>query len=579
MKQQLQNLVYDSLKQLSLDEHSSCSKENILIEKTRDKQHGDFSANVAMVLAKVVKQNPRDLAGEIIKKIKNPGFIDRIEVAGPGFINFYLRQNAYHYVINEILSKKDNYGRSDYGQGQSVLVEFVSANPTGPLHIGHGRGAAYGEAVSNLLKAVGYQVEKEYYINDAGRQIDILALSIWLRYLALNDVDITFPEYAYQGEYIADIAAELQSAEEKKLVRDITALDPDNEPDPDRQLDIAIKFMKTVLDENEYEHVLDFGLKIILGGIRKDLEAFGITFDNWFSERELMKTDIINECVEHLKSSNYIYENEGAQWFRSTSLGDEKDRVIIRDNGQSTYFASDIAYHKNKYDRGYNKLIDIWGADHHGYIERVKAAIKAINNDPDKLEIRLVQFATLYRGKEKIQMSTRSGQYVTLEELREEIGNDAARFFYVMRKSEQHLEFDLELAKSQSNDNPVYYVQYAHARICSVLKQLNEKGFSHKQDKTPGAMELLEDQHEINLLTRLADYPEIINSAAITYAPHQLCFYLRDLATDFHTYYNACQFIVDDDSLRNARITLILCVRHVISNGLMLLGVSAPETM
>ena len=318
MKQQLQNLVYDSLKQLSLEENSSCSKENILIEKTRDRQHGDFSSNIAMVLAKPLKQNPRDLAGEIINKISDSDFIDRIEVAGPGFINFFLKQNAYHFVVNEILTKKDSYGCSDFGQGYSVLVEFVSANPTGPLHIGHGRGAAYGEVVSSLLKAIGYRVEKEYYVNDAGRQIDILALSIWLRYLEMNNVELSFPEKAYQGDYIANIASELQSSRDNKLVRDISTLESGNETDPDRQLDIAIQFMKSALDEDEYEYILDFGLKIILDGIRNDLEAFGITCDNWFSERSLVDNDDIAGCIAALESSGEVYTKDGAKWFRST---------------------------------------------------------------------------------------------------------------------------------------------------------------------------------------------------------------------------------------------------------------------
>jgi arginyl-tRNA synthetase len=579
LKHQLQNIVFDALEQLSLDDVTPQTADIIQIEKTRDKQHGDFSSNIAMVLAKAIEKNPRELADKIAQSITSSDLIERVEVAGPGFINFFLTQKAYHFVINEILTEEDKFGYSDFGQAESVLIEFVSANPTGPLHIGHGRGAAYGEAVANLLKATGYHVDKEYYVNDAGRQMDILILSIWLRYLEIHKIKIDFPEQAYKGEYIIHIASELKSEKGNILIRDISALESKSEADFDKQLDNAIKFLKLELDEEEYEYVLDLGLNKILEDIRTDLEEFGITYDNWFSERELLNTNLINECVQQLQSHSHIYEQEGAQWFRSSELGDEKDRVIIRDNGQSTYFASDIAYHKAKFDRGYSKIIDIWGADHHGYIARVKAALKAMDEEPEKLEILLVQFASLYRGKEKVQMSTRSGQFVTLKELREEIGNDAARFFYVMRKNEQHLDFDLELAKSESNDNPVYYIQYAHARICSVLKQLNEKGFNYTVKKTIGDLALLKEPHELDLLTLLAQFPEIVHSSATNYAPHQVCYYLRDLAYAFHTYYNACQFLVDNESLRNARITLICSVRQVIRNGLALLGVSAPETM
>jgi len=579
LKQQLQIIIFDAIERLSQDDITPQTADKIQIEKTRDKQHGDFSSNIAMVLAKAIDKNPRELADIIAQNITRSDLIDRVEVAGPGFINLFLTQKAYHFVINEILTKEDKFGYSDYGQAESILIEFVSANPTGPLHIGHGRGAAYGEAVANLLKAIGYHVDKEYYVNDAGRQMDILTLSIWLRYLEIHKIKIDFPEQAYKGEYVIHIASELKSEKGNTLLRDVSVFESNSEANLDKQLDNAIKFIKSELDEKEYEYIQTFGLNKILEDIRTDLEEFGITYDNWFSERTLLNTNQINECVQQLQSHGYIYEQDGAQWFRSSELGDEKDRVIIRANSQSTYFASDIAYHKNKLDRNYNKIIDIWGADHHGYIARVKAALKAMDEDPEKLEILLVQFASLYRGKEKVQMSTRSGQFVTLKELREEIGNDAARFFYVMRKNEQHLDFDLELAKSESNDNPVYYIQYAHARICSVLKQLNVKGFSYTAKKTTGDLALLKEQHELDLLTRLAQYPEIVYSAATNYAPHQISYYLRDLANEFHTYYNACQFLVDDESLRNARVTLICSVRQVIHNGLSLLGVSAPETM
>jgi arginyl-tRNA synthetase len=468
---------------------------------------------------------------------------------------------------------------------KKVQVEFVSANPTGPLHVGHGRGAAYGSVVSSLLKAVGFDVHREYYVNDAGRQMDILATSVWLRYLELLGESFTFPSNGYRGEYIRDIAAELQQKHGDSFLRKADAVFdgvPTDEPqggDKEAHIDGLTQQAKQLLGAADYRTVFDIGLNAILGDIRDDLAEFGAEYDEWFSERSLVESGVVDGAIETLKSADMLYQDNGAWWFRSTAFGDEKDRVVVRDNGQATYFASDIAYHLHKYQRGFDQIIDIWGADHHGYIPRVNAAVQALKQDADKLKVLLVQFAVLYRGTEKVGMSTRSGEFVTLRELREEVGNDAARFFYVLRSADQHMDFDLELAKSQSNDNPVYYVQYAHARVCSVFRQLAERGIDWDQKAGFASLELLSTDHEQALLTMLARYPEVLELAAVNYTPHVLAHYLMDLARDFHTYYNAYQFISDDIALTQSRLTLIAAVRQVIANGLGLMGVSAPQTM
>lgn len=582
MKHHLQELLNAALDQLRQQDGLTLYIDNdVKIEKTRDNQHGDFATNIAMVLAGQAHCNPRELANKIAQNIPKSDLVEKTEVAGPGFINFFLSKHSYFGIINDILNAGEKFGCSDLGKGEPILIEFVSANPTGPLHIGHGRGAAYGAAVANLLEAVGYKVDREYYVNDAGRQMDILAASLWLRYLQLCGLEITLPVNAYQGEYIKIIAQKIFSEKGKSLRYNISDQDilKYSESDDEKQLDELIKYTKTTLGETNYIYIFDQGLNEILDEIRTDLQEFGITFNNWYSERSLLSGNRVNDCITQLKDSGHLYEENGALWFRSSDFGDEKDRVVVRDNGQTTYFASDIVYHKLKFERGYTRAIDIWGADHHGYIARIKAALSALGTDPEKLDILLVQFATLYRGNEKIQMSTRSGQFVTLKELREEVGKDATRYFYIMRKSEQHLDFDLELAKSQSNDNPVYYIQYAYARICSVLRQMHEKGFDFTPQAGNADINLLTEPQEQALLVNLAGYPEIVHTAAINYEPHHIAYYLRDLANEFHTYYNACQFLVDSKQLRNARISLIFVVRQVIRNGLKLLGVSAPETM
>ncbi len=586
MKEQIQRLISKALEQIVAD--GALPKDALqepIIERARDSQHGDFASNIALVLAKAARSKPRDLAEKIVAALPESAGVSRVEIAGPGFINFYLSPDAYHAVVPAILSAGYEYGRSEKGAGERVQVEFVSANPTGPLHVGHGRGAAYGAVVADLLQAVGYDVHREYYVNDAGRQMDILGTSVWLRYLELCDEDIAFPLNGYKGDYIWDIAATLHRENGDQYhhtAEEVFDGVPQDEPqggDKEAHIDGLIANAKRLLGDNRYRFVFELGLNTILDDIRDDLELFGVRYDEWYSERTLMESGAVNKAIERLRAAGHVYEKGGALWFRSTDFGDEKDRVVERDNGQTTYFASDIAYHMDKLERGFDRVIDVWGADHHGYVPRVKAALEALGYDPSRLDVLLVQFANLYRAGEKVQMSTRSGSFVTLRELRKEVGADAARFFYVMRKCEQHLDFDLDLAKSQSSDNPVYYVQYAHARVCSVLRQAAEKKISIEISSGTTNLEKLIEDHELQLLKALSRYPEVVESSALNQEPHQLSHYLRDLANDFHTYYNAHQFLVDDEGLRDARIKLILAVRQTLRNGLNLLGVSAPETM
>ena len=587
MKEDIEQLLLQSVSALQAD--GTLPEDiapKIMVTRTKDPSHGDFACNIAMMLAKPAGMNPRELAGKIVAALPANNAIDKTDIAGPGFINFFLTADSTSSIIPQILEMGERFGHSDIGKGEKIQLEFVSANPTGPIHVGHGRGAAYGATVASLMRASGYEVDCEYYVNDAGRQMHILATSIWIRYLQENGLELPFPSNGYKSEdYIYDIALELKAAHRDSLVHDTDALMSDipaDEPDggdKEEHIDALIDRARALLGDDGYRTVFDAGLESILGGICEDLADFGVEFQTWYSEQSLADRGLIDKAVAQLTDAGYTYEKEGALWFRSTDFGDEKDRVIIRDNGQGTYFASDIAYHLDKFDRGYDRAINIWGADHHGYIPRVKAALKALGRDEDKLDILMVQFAILYRGGEMVQMSTRSGSFVTLSELREEIGNDAARFFYVMRKCEQHMDFDLDLAKSQSNENPVYYIQYAHARVCSVLGQLGDKGYEYDAALGNQHLDLLTEKHETDLITAITAFPETIARAATQAEPHSVVHYLRDLANQFHTYYNAHQFIVEDAALRNARLNLISAVRTVINNGLHLLGVSAPESM
>ena len=582
MKDQLQDLLKKCIQDLINEGLINEMPPKVRLDHTKDKSHGDYATNIALMLAKQAKTSPLELAKVIVNQLEDASFIKKTEIAGPGFINFFLSDASSTSIVSEIIELGEMYGKSEIGKGQSILLEYVSANPTGPLHVGHGRGAAYGATVSNLLRNIGFKVDNEYYVNDAGRQMDILTVSIFLRYLSLCGEQIRFPDNGYQGQYINDIADSIvvESGESFKQSADIVfeniCKDGIEGGDKESHIDELIVRAKDLLGDN-FQTIFQVGIESILGGIKDDLADFGVRFEKWFSEQSLIDSGLSESCITRLKDSGYIYKKDGALWFKTTNYGDEKDRVVVRDNGNHTYFASDIAYHLEKLERGYDKIINVWGADHHGYIPRVKASIGALGHKPDKLEILLVQFANLYRGGQKVQMSTRSGSFVTLEDLRKEVGNDAARFFYILRKSEQHMDFDLDLAKSKTNENPVFYIQYAHARICSVFRQANEKGFeSNLEDAN---LSLLTEEVEKNILRELSRYKSVIESAAIQYEPHQLAYYLRDLATQFHSYYNACTFILEDQDLTQARLSLIHAAKQILRNGLSILGVGAPESM
>ena len=584
MKENIESLLEQALDVL-ITNGLIKTKPALQITRTKDAAHGDFTCNIAMILAKQAGKPPRDVAKAVIDALDTDKSIEKIEIAGPGFINFFLVQESTLNIISDIISAGDRFGESNTANKEKVQIEFVSANPTGPLHVGHGRGAAYGATLASLMRAVGFDVDCEYYVNDAGRQMNILATSVWLRYLEACGIEFTFPVNGYKGDYIFDIANTIKSEHgdsfvfsAEKIFQDIHTDETDG-GDKEKHIDDLITRAKHLLGTNNYNIVFKTGLNSILDDIRRDLEEFGVPYDNWYSEQTLADHGLIDNAVEQLQMAGHVEERNGALWFISTKFGDEKDRVIIRDNGQPTYFASDIAYHMDKFARGYQRVINIWGADHHGYVARVKAAIGALGQDQDKLDILLVQFANLYRHGERVQMSTRSGSFVTLRELREEVGTDAARFFYVMRKCEQHMDFDLDLAKSQSNDNPVYYIQYAHARICSVIGQLTEKQLKHDIENGFKNLNLLTEKHETDLLSKLAAYTDIVHKAAFNAEPHLLVHYLRELATLLHSYYNAHQFINENANLHDARFNLIIATKQILFNGLTLLGVSAPIKM
>ncbi len=549
----------------------------VVLERPKSLQHGDYASSLAMQLAKPMKRNPREIAQALVEALPASPFLDKAEVAGAGFVNLHLKPAAKQRVVRAALENGPVFGRVNPGRGRKVQVEFVSANPTGPLHVGHGRGAAYGASLSSLLEAAGYSVAREYYVNDAGRQMDILALSAWMRYLEISGAPLSFPLNAYQGDYVRDMARQLREAQGQRYLHPADAVlhgVPSSEADPEAHLDGLIANAKRLLGA-DYASLHDFVLTEQLSDCRNDLLEFGVTFDSWFSEKSLFDSGLVVRVVEKLAKSGHLFQKEGATWFRSTDFGDEKDRVVQRENGQYTYFASDIAYHLNKYERGFDRVINVWGADHHGYIARVKGALQALGLDPDRLTIALVQFAVLYRNGKKASMSTRAGEFVTLRELRNEVGNDAARFFYVLRKSDQHLDFDLDLAKSQSNDNPVYYIQYAHARVCSVMEQWGR----NPAELVNADLTSLVEEQELQILQKLLDYPEQIEGAARELAPHLLAFYLKDLAGGFHSYYNSTRLLVEDDRIKLARLALAAAIRQVLRNGLEILGVGAPDRM
>ncbi|MBI2308185.1 MAG: arginine--tRNA ligase [Rhodocyclales bacterium] len=562
----------------------------IVLDRPKQAAHGDFASNLALQIAKGLKRAPRDVAQQLLAELPASPWLAKAEIAGPGFINFTLQPAAKLKVVSDVLAAGAGFGRSTAGKKQKVQVEFVSANPTGPLHVGHGRGAAYGASLSSLLAFAGWDVTREYYVNDAGRQMDILGLSTWLRYLELHGEQVPFPPNAYQGDYVRDMARQMQLAHRDKYVKsaaDVLAGTPglpdteraDDEAKNQRELhlDALIANAKALLGE-DWAYVHNHALTEQLADCRDDLEEFGVHFEVWFSEKALYDTGLVARCIERMEQAGHIYLQDGAKWFRSTAFGDEKDRVVQRENGLFTYFASDIAYHLNKFERGFDKVINIWGADHHGYIPRVSGALKALDLDADKLHVALVQFAVLYRNGQKASMSTRSGEFVTLRDLRREVGNDACRFFYVLRKSDQHLDFDLDLAKSQSNENPVYYIQYAHARICSVLNTWTEAG-GDEAALAQADLARLDNPRELAIAAKLAEFPEIIAAAAADLAPHAVAFYLKDLAAEFHSWYNAERMLVDDVALKDARVALAAAVRQTIRNGMAILGVSCPASM
>ena len=565
MKEQLQALLKQTLTSLVCKGTLESMPDNIRLDHSKDKTQGDFASNIAMVLSKQAGCAPRELAQKIVANFPDSAEVEKIEIAGPGFINFFMSQRSNASVVEDIIKQGETYALSSVGAGQRILLEFVSANPTGPLHVGHGRGAAYGATVCNLLRAVGYEVDNEYYVNDAGRQMDILVTSVYLRFVETDK----FPDNGYQGDYILDIAKQISGVERLDIFTDVCKDERDG-GDKEKYIDNLIANCKKMLGK-DYKKIFDLVITEILGDIKADLSEFGVNYQQWFSEQSLVESGLSQTTVQALQASGHIYEKNGALWFKTTDFGDDLDRVIVRDNGLHTYFVSDIAYHREKFERGYDKIINIWGADHHGYIARVKASIKALGFDESKLEVLLVQFVNLYRKGEKVAMSTRSGSFITLKELREEVGNDAARFFYILRKSEQHMDFDLDLAKSKTNENPVFYIQYAHARICSVLNKA--------QSNEVADLSLLNNEYEQALIKQLSRYADTMKNSALNYEPHILAYYLCDLASDFHSYYNNCDFLIENKALQASRLELVKATQQVIKNGLGLLGVSTPEKM
>jgi len=597
MKHIVANLLNDAL--ATLPELAAAAADlsvETTVERTRDASHGDFASNVAMRLAKPLKKSPREIAASIVAALGDNQQITKVEIAGPGFINFHLSPSAFHAELKTILDRGADYGRKPKKDAPRILLELISANPTGPLHVGHGRLAAYGASVGNLLEAAGFPVHREYYVNDAGRQMDILGASVWLRWLQAGGVEVPFPKAGYRGEYIKDIAAEIDT---RGIA--IPALDDVLDGLPEDGTDVASDATQEARDANKalqetciealikkavllagdegFDRIRQQSLESILADIKDDLAEFGVTFDRWYSEQDLTRSGRIDDALAVLEERGMLYEKDGASWFPATKFGDEKDRVVTRANGIRTYFASDIAYHFDKRERGFDHLIDILGADHHGYIKRLQAGLEAMGYKGSDLEVELMQFVTLYRGGQKMQMSTRSGEFDTLRQLRAEVGNDAARFYYVMRSNDQHLDFDLDVASTQSNDNPVYYIQYAHARIARVFQKASELHMHWDQENGYANLGKLTATQEKLLMSAMSRYPEIIELAAKNRAPQTMVHYLRDLVSDFHSSYNAHKVLVDDADLRDARLTLYAAVKCVVANGLAILGVSAPDQM
>ena len=589
MKEELKKSLHQALKSLGKEHNINLSETKIEVKENKEKKFGDFSSNLALTLSKILSKPPRDIAEMLLNELGEKDFIDRMEIAGPGFINFFLSHASRTEILKTINKEKEKFGFSTKkkAEKESVLIEYVSSNPTGPLHVGHGRGAAFGSVLASMLKAIGHQVDEEYYVNDQGRQTEILSLSVWLRYLEIFNQVSLFPNNCYQGAYIESLAKDLKKNKDKKYcienkigkeVSQLLSLDLTEE-----ELDSLIAKSKKVLKKG-FEEIKTFALESILQNIEGDLKAFGVEHNKWFKESSMFRSSktsvsLISEALDSLESKKRVYEKDGALWFKSTDFGDEKDRVVKRENGATTYFASDIAYHANKFDRGYSKIINVWGADHHGYLPRVNAAMSALGEDIDKFEVIFIQFANLIRGGKKLSMSTRAGEFISLNELIEEVTSEAARFFYINRKANQHLDFDLDLAKEESKDNPLYYIQYAHARICSVFDKLKENKKSYKESIALESLDQLESDQEVEIQQLLSQFPDVVNRSAENYEPHLLCYYLRNLAGAFHSYYNNERILVEEENTLQAKLFLISAVRQVLFNGLKILSISAPESM
>ncbi len=554
MKQKIKNLILQAAERAhQKGELPSSEFPSIDIEEPKLEEHGDFSTNAAMIMASVQRMPPRKIAEAVLRNLDNSeGMISGMEIAGPGFMNFFIHTAFWYPVLREIFEADTRYGFSDLGKGKKVQVEFVSANPTGPLHVGHGRGAAVGDSIGNILSFCGYDVSKEYYINDSGRQIQTLGRSVFLRYKQLFGENIPFPEDCYQGDYIIELAKTIREEKGGGLL----------ECGEDTAIGCAARF----------------AAESIMKGIRNDLEAFGVRFDSWFSEQSLYDSGKVDAVIRDFRNRKIIYESDGAGWFRTTDYGDEKDRVVVRSSGQTTYFASDIAYHQDKFDRGFERIIDVWGADHHGYMPRMKAAIEAGGHDRNQFEVILVQLVNLLRGGVPVAMSTRAGEFVTLSDVIKEVGRDAARFLFLTRHYDSPLDFDLELAKKKTNENPVFYVQYVHARISSIVLKAREKGMENEAEDE-AAVAMLKEPEEIRLIKTMARYPEVVRCSVEFMEPHRITFYLMDLAASFHAYYNKHRVLTDEPVLSRGRLYLVSAVKKVIRNGLTLLGVGAPEKM
>ena len=576
--------IKKTLSQILEDLYSQIEPEvknlKISIQDNKEKEHGDLATNIAMVLAKPLKKNPKEIAEEIKQNFVLDEKIIKIEVAGPGFLNFFLSKDSHGEILEQIQKENKDFGKSGSKQSK-VLIEYVSSNPTGPLHVGHGRGAVFGSVLSSLLEEAGFEVDQEYYVNDFGRQMNILATSAWIRYCQLFSSEIKMMQQGYQGDYLLPVAKKLKDEKSDSLFKiEESLIEKLNSEDQDDEFtDQLVESLRVILKE-EFQYIREFALSEILHLIKADLEQCGVHHNAWFSESSLYGNDgntdsKVDGSIEELKSRGFIYEEGGAIWFKSSSLGDDKDRVLKRGNGEYTYFASDVAYHLDKYDRGYDRVINVWGSDHHGYLPRVRAAMDACDRDINKLEVIFIQFANLVKAGKKVSMSTRSGDFITLNELMNEVTTEAARFFYINRKADQHLEFDLDLAKEQSKDNPLYYIQYAHARICSVLR----KAENEFEDFDSVELALLGSEKEIEILKLLRQYPQLIERSAKAGEPHLLCYFLRDLSGVFHSYYNSEKFLIEDKELMTSRLFLLKGVKQVIANGLRVLGIKAPEEM